>query len=138
MLQQHAEQLHMANRSFLGTLAPDLAEGGRYRAVIHVHFPVVRNATAARLSGSGAVPGFSPADAAATDWAFAAERRFGGAVALRPEGRTVLAVSVEPHLLQVRSDDAPVCLAQRAGTVQRMSRRPYAASAVQHIQAAMP
>ncbi|BDA49389.1 probable c5a peptidase at N-terminal half [Coccomyxa sp. Obi] len=100
MLQQHAEQAPMANESFRGTLAPDLVEGGRYRAVIHAHFPMVRNATTARLSGNGAVPSFAPAEAAATDWAAAADRRFGAAVALRPEGRTVLAVSAEPHVLQ--------------------------------------
>ena len=74
-----------------------------YRVVILVHFPTVRNATAVRLSGSGVVPGFAPAEAAAADWAAAAERRFGAAVVLRPEGGAVLAVSAEPHVLQVRS-----------------------------------
>lgn len=124
----------MANETFRGTMAPDLAEGGSYRAVIHAHFPAVRNATAARLSGSGAVPGFAPGEAAAADWSAAAERRFGAAVALRPEGRTVLAVSVEPHLLKVHSFN----LAQLDRTVQHMSGRADAASAIQHIPSWMP
>lgn len=102
-LQQHHEQLRTANGSFRGTLAPDLGPGGGYNVVILVHFPTVRNGTAARLTGSGAVPGFAPAEAAAADWAAEAEWRYGGAVRLRPESRTVLAVSAEPHLLQVRS-----------------------------------
>ncbi len=102
-LQQHHEQLRTANGSFRGTTAPDLAPGGGYNVVIHAHFPTVRNTTAARLAGSGAVPGFAPAEAAAADWAAEAEWRYGGGVSLRPEGRTVLAVSTQPQLLQVHA-----------------------------------
>ncbi|BDA48884.1 probable serine protease/ABC transporter B family protein tagD [Coccomyxa sp. Obi] len=99
-LRQHHEQLNAGKRSFRGALAPELAHGGGLRVVIHVHFPTVRNNTAARLSGSGAVAGYASAEAAAADWGTAAKRHFGAAVALRPEGGSILAVSAEPNVLQ--------------------------------------
>lgn len=67
-----------------------------------MHFPLVRNGTAAAAAGSGAVPGFKPAAAAAEEWRGEAARRFGDGAALRAEGKTRLAVSAEPAVLSVR------------------------------------
>ena len=71
------------------------------RITIDVHFPLVRNATAARLVGSGAVQGHQPAQAAAADWQDHLERLFGKDVSLQEEGDDLLGVSVSPPILQV-------------------------------------
>ena len=75
------------------------AEGCRIS--INVHFPLVRNATAARLVGSGAVQGHQPAQAAAADWQDHLGGLFGMDVSLHREGNDLLGVSVSPHILQV-------------------------------------
>ena len=71
------------------------------RITISVHFPLVRNATAARLVGSGAVRGHQPALAAAADWQDHLEGLFGKDVSLHGEGDDLLGVSVSPPILQV-------------------------------------
>ena len=71
------------------------------RITISVHFPHVRNATAARLVGSGAVQGHQPAQAAAADWQDHLEGLFGKDVSLQEEGSDLLGVSVAPPILQV-------------------------------------
>lgn len=67
-----------------------------------MHFPLVRNGTATAVAGSGVVPRFEPAAAAAEEWRGEAAQRFGDGVALRAEGRARLAVSAEPEILPVR------------------------------------
>lgn len=90
------------NTSFQGSALPTLFDNGGAIA-LSVLFPAVRNSTAARLHGTGAVPGFAPAEAAVADWSAEARRRFGTAVTLHPEGRTILVVDAKLHVLQVKS-----------------------------------
>ena len=97
--QQGAGGRNATGQSFLGTLAPEVAGTG-YRIVIDAHFPLVHNSSAGRLGLGGEVAGYEPAEAAAADWGAPLQGLFGKGIVLRPEGRTHLAVSCEPHLLQ--------------------------------------
>jgi hypothetical protein len=102
--QQQVQQGGAGNLSalrFQGMLAPERA-GSSYRIVIEVHFPLVRNSSAAARGLSGKVAGYEPAAAAAADWAAPLHDLHGEGVALRPEGTTLLAVSCEPGILQAR------------------------------------
>lgn len=71
------------------------------KLTISVHFPLVRNSTAARLAGSGAVEGHQPAEAASADWQEHLEGLFGRDISLHEDGNEILAVSVAPGILQV-------------------------------------
>ena len=94
-----ATQAGNSSSSPSGMVGCCTAEG--CRITISVHFPLVRNATAARLVGSGAVPGHQPAQAAAADWRDHLEGLFGKDVSLHGEGDDLLGVSVSPSILQV-------------------------------------
>lgn len=92
---------HAANgSSLLGPVDTQCTSRG-CRLHISVHFPLVRNATAAQVSGSGAVAGHHPAHAAITDWQEHLEGLYGHDISLRADGNDVLAISVAPIILQV-------------------------------------
>ena len=94
-----ATQAGNSSSGLSGMVGRCAAEG--CKITISVHFPHVRNATAARLVGSGAVQGHQPAQAAAADWQDHLERFFGNDVSLQGEGDNLLGVSVSPPILQV-------------------------------------
>jgi hypothetical protein len=96
---------HAANGSSLlgpaGVAVDTICTKRGCRLHISVHFPLVRNATAARVLGSGAVAGHHPAHAAITDWQEHLEGLYGHDISLRADGSDVLAISVAPSILQV-------------------------------------
>ena len=94
-----AEQAEKSSSGSSSVIGRCTAEG--CRIAISVHFPLVRNATAARLVGSGAVQGHQPAQAAAADWQDHLEGLFGKTVSLHVEGADLLGASVSPSILQV-------------------------------------
>ena len=107
LLRAHAQQQVQGEAGNLpaprsvGLLAPEVA-GSSYRIVIDVHFPLVRNSSAAARGLSGKVASYEPAAAAAADWVSLLRNAYGEGVTLRPEESTLLAVSCEPGVLQAR------------------------------------
>jgi hypothetical protein len=100
-LESALQDEHAANgNSLLGPVETQCRSQG-CRLHISVHFPLVRNATAMRVSGSSAVAGHHPAHAAITDWQAHLEGLYGRDIGMQADGSDVLAISVAPSILQV-------------------------------------